>query len=673
MQIRKFYYLLLVIFTLAFNANALVLSPQPRCISVLQPSGNVTITWSTPADPGLEFTNYYIYRAAVVGGPYVLVGTVASYLQTSFTDNTVNANAASFFYYIQTEYNAGGLNVSPPIDTIRSIKLNAGNPGNGTAQLTWNAIATPLIVTSATTYTVYREFPATVWTVIGTTAALNFKDTIFVCNRTLNYRVEISDNTGCTSVSSVSGGLFQNLIVPAIPVIDTLSVNNSNNAMLNWNVNSAADTRGYVIYRFNGGWVAIDTVFGINNTSYTYSGSTAGVAGEQYCVAALDSCGNISPLGVARTTIFLTASPNICERTATLNWSAYPTLGSGLSGYNIYHSITSAAGPYNLIGTVPAGTLTFTSNTLAPLITNYFKVEAFDVSGNKTVSSNRRSLITPLPIPPLYTIVRRASVMAENRIDVLCEVDLAASTLGYKLMRSSTSNPYNFSTVGYIPGTSSSPILFNDFGATTSTGSYYYKLVTIDSCNNNGQESAIHKTIFLKAQANADNTNTLSWSPYEGWPSGVAYYHVYRRMENGIINGIVTTTTDTNFIDDITTEDKGDGKFVYQVEAIENGGYSGNSLSNEALALQNEEIYIPNAFAPEGRNSVFKPSNLYFSFSNYSFEIYNRWGQQVYQTINVNDGWDGKSSQSGIYEYVIHYRNSRDENKMVRGSVMLVR
>ena len=52
---------------------------------------------------------------------------------------------------------------------------------------------------------------------------------------------------------------------------------------MNWNVNPSPDVDAYIVYQFNGAvWVPIDTVYGINNTNYTYLLSNAYLASEQY-------------------------------------------------------------------------------------------------------------------------------------------------------------------------------------------------------------------------------------------------------------------------------------------------------------------------------------------------------------------------------------------------------
>ena len=289
-----------------------------------------------------------------------MLDSIFVYGQTTYTHVGANGNAAPVYYYIQTRSGCGGQIYSQPKDTIASIHLNVINPANGTAVLSWNPIASPNIVSSSGIYSIYQEFPVGIWTLVGTTTGLSFIDTIMVCNQTVNYRVEIADATGCISVSSIDGGLFQNLIVPSTPVLDTLSVDNSNNALMNWNVNPSVDVEAYIVYRFDGtAWIAVDTVYGITSTTYNYLVSDADLASEQYRLAAFDTCGNISPLGAVLSTIYLSAVADICSRSVDLNWTAYSSIGTGLAGYRIYRSSVGITGPFTLEGTVAPGILTF--------------------------------------------------------------------------------------------------------------------------------------------------------------------------------------------------------------------------------------------------------------------------------------------------------------------------
>jgi gliding motility-associated-like protein len=90
------------------------------------------------------------------------------------------------------------------------------------------------------------------------------------------------------------------------------------------------------------------------------------------------------------------------------------------------------------------------------------------------------------------------------------------------------------------------------------------------------------------------------------------------------------------------------------------------------------DLYIPNAFTPnnDGRNDRMRVTAL-DNYELIAFRIYNRWGQDVYNAADIDDGWDGKfkgvAQPPGIYVYhlVIQAPNRR---KIVRkGTIALIR
>jgi gliding motility-associated-like protein len=93
--------------------------------------------------------------------------------------------------------------------------------------------------------------------------------------------------------------------------------------------------------------------------------------------------------------------------------------------------------------------------------------------------------------------------------------------------------------------------------------------------------------------------------------------------------------------------------------------------------------YIPNAFTPDGDpfNPHFKPLfPVGFDPYNYTMLIYNRWGEVVFETNNLEVGWDGSYGTEGldcppgVYTYYINIKMP-DVDKMVQfvGHVTLVR
>ncbi len=669
-------------------ATPVVQSPQPKCVSVL-PNGDVTLTWSIPPDPGVTFNGYFIYSSASSIGPFTLIDSVLTYNQNNYTHVGANANSAAVYYYIRTRSGCFGQVFSPPIETVHSILLNVTNPGNGTALLSWTPIASPNIATSTGIYNIYLEYPAGIWTLIKSTSNLLSVDSIYVCNAALNYRVEIADSSGCISVSSADGGTFQNIIVPNIPIIDTLSVDDANNAVMSWNVNPAPDAAAYIVYKFNGtAWIAIDTVLGINNNNYNYLLSDADLSSEQYRLAAYDSCGNISPLGTIYSTMHLTSAAQICDRSVVLNWTAYSTLGTGLALYNIYQSMTGIAGPFTKIGTVPFGTLTYTVSSLAPKSTYYFKIEAIDSSGTKTVSSNRITFYSATPAPPLFSYLQKVSVLDPNQVDLTCHIDIAAATLNYKIMRSYDTVSANYKLIGTVPSSAVSPIVYSDHKVLTDNYSYYYKVINVDSCGYDGMQTNIGRTILLNAMSsNSALENTLTWNDYETWSGNVYSYNIYRGVDGvfdpaPITNILFSGSGLNTYTDDVSALIYGEGVFSYYIEALEGMGniynFSENSLSNIAEAYQDSRVFIPNAFRPAGDiNNIFIPVTTYVNFTEYEFSVFNRWGLQVFTTKNVGQGWDGsnggKKSEFGVYVYLVRFKTSKGEYIEFKGSVTLLR
>ena len=106
--------------------------------------------------------------------------------------------------------------------------------------------------------------------------------------------------------------------------------------------------------------------------------------------------------------------------------------------------------------------------------------------------------------------------------------------------------------------------------------------------------------------------------------------------------------------------------------------------SSIAIAPQRGGIYyIPNSFTPDGDgyNQVFKPQfTSGFDPWNYNLTIYNRWGEVIFESNNLEVGWDGTYGLSGInvaagsYTYKINIKVPQNDLKMtITGHINLIR
>ena len=114
----------------------------------------------------------------------------------------------------------------------------------------------------------------------------------------------------------------------------------------------------------------------------------------------------------------------------------------------------------------------------------------------------------------------------------------------------------------------------------------------------------------------------------------------------------------------------------YRIIAISNDSLE--SRSNTISVEKPYALYAPTAFSPDGDGI-----NDYFNvvgqgLTNYILEIYNRWGQMVFKSTNLDNQWDGKfqqiNSPPGTYVYKIKTTDFGTELKLIKsGTVSLVR
>jgi gliding motility-associated-like protein len=117
---------------------------------------------------------------------------------------------------------------------------------------------------------------------------------------------------------------------------------------------------------------------------------------------------------------------------------------------------------------------------------------------------------------------------------------------------------------------------------------------------------------------------------------------------------------------------------IYRVVALKNQNNPIESVSNAVTVEKPYALYSPNAFSPDGDgiNDLFKISGQ--GMIDFQIEIYNRWGQMVYKSNDLSNGWDGtfkgKNLPTGTFVYKIKTSKYGVEQKLVKsGTVALVR
>jgi gliding motility-associated-like protein len=123
--------------------------------------------------------------------------------------------------------------------------------------------------------------------------------------------------------------------------------------------------------------------------------------------------------------------------------------------------------------------------------------------------------------------------------------------------------------------------------------------------------------------------------------------------------------------------------------AVNNGGNYKVVLSEGKCAVSDEvkvieycptTFYVPNAFTPngDGKNNLFMAvgSNV----KDFELLVFNRWGEQIFRSTDINTGWDGSYNsqlvQQDVYVYKILYSVNNENGNVTRkekiGSITVI-
>ncbi|MES2616841.1 MAG: PKD domain-containing protein [Bacteroidota bacterium] len=100
--------------------------------------------------------------------------------------------------------------------------------------------------------------------------------------------------------------------------------------------------------------------------------------------------------------------------------------------------------------------------------------------------------------------------------------------------------------------------------------------------------------------------------------------------------------------------------------------------STSTMVYPNFYLYLPNVFTPGNDllNDIYKPATIDYVQS-YLMQVYNRWGELVFETKNVRGGWDGQlngqACPEGIYLCVIKAMPYGGSMRIYKTTVTLLR
>ncbi|MBT7996678.1 MAG: gliding motility-associated C-terminal domain-containing protein, partial [Bacteroidetes bacterium] len=101
------------------------------------------------------------------------------------------------------------------------------------------------------------------------------------------------------------------------------------------------------------------------------------------------------------------------------------------------------------------------------------------------------------------------------------------------------------------------------------------------------------------------------------------------------------------------------------------------SVSNIVCIPTEFRLFVPNSFTPngDGINDMFLPKGVFVS--EYNLQIFNRWGEKLFESDDMNEGWDGSFKGEicplGTYYFQIKGKGVNGKTEVHNGTVQLLK
>ncbi|MFH0892814.1 MAG: PKD domain-containing protein [Bacteroidota bacterium] len=166
-------------------------------------------------------------------------------------------------------------------------------------------------------------------------------------------------------------------------------------------------------------------------------------------------------------------------------------------------------------------------------------------------------------------------------------------------------------------------------------------------------------------------------------PNGTVYFYNETTQWTNLywnfgdpLSGSSNTSTQENPIHEYTAP----GIYTAWLYAVnEIGCY--DSIPIDITIQPEYNVFIPNCFTPngDGHNDTFFPKGFGIESNNFEFYIYNRWGEEIFFSNNINNQWDGTYRgngnivQTGVYPYLLIVKSLSGLEQRYAGSVTLIK
>lgn len=460
------------------------------------------------------------------------------------------------------------------------------------------------------------------------------------------------------SDTAKSNVLFLDINPPADNPIDSVSIDLlTQKPIIGWQSNDSSDTKGYRVYTRSNG---INSTLA-DTTSLAYVVVNQSIKTQiQYALAAYDTCNLFSSISTIHSPMVLNSTLDTCTKSASLSWLPY--IGWPVEEQQVY--ISTNGSPF--VGqTIQPNDVSFNYPGVTFGDSVCFFVRARNNVGIKKSSSSNVSCVKLYqPIIPKTTYLSKVSVLSKNSIEIEAFVEnhgVADSVVLYSVLNTPT-------RIGSLKlSTGQQFYSWVDNNAKTDVASKTYFVRTFAPCLGGTSASLSSRSILLQLDG-----EVLTWNTYINWSGGVESYYVYGF--DGSTWNIIANTQDQTYENTDTTMQ------CFYIEAAEyqnSYGFSRTSISNTVCAKRQPNFYVPNTLNPLSHNNTLRVHGSSIDVDNSSMIVFNRWGEQIFQTNNIKEGWSVDAATTfipmGVYFYDIAIMDLNGNKHRLSGSVRVIR
>jgi gliding motility-associated-like protein len=483
--------------------------------------------------------------------------------------------------------------------------------------------------------------------------------------------LEATDSNGCYGILERDSfiAVMDDTIPPDAPLVKRASVNNNEEVIFDYLPNTEFDFSKYIIYTSTNQY----TKTAVNDTSLLEGNLNTLENPYAYRMLAVDVCQNTSSFSETHQTVELKAFPAL--NTVDLSWTPY--IGFDTSMYYEIWRTTPEVNQFTILTSVPGNITSYSDTSVLCKQTYFYQIHVIETDSLRQISFSDTAGATPIYSPVLPTPQNiRATVVNNKVVRLEWHQSPYNRAYSYQIYRSEDDNlPVLYKQL------SSNDTVLTDVNVDVQKHSYAYTTYLVDACGGLSNPSNLAKTILLNVHMVSNDIlkhdPELTWNAYSDWSSGVDHYIAdfyndeQQMFQVVAINDASTLHAKHKYINLVQAD------YCYKITAYQSGDTTIFSESNTNCVSTEPRLFAPNVLTVNGDqlNDKFYVRGIFVE--TFELKIYNRWGELVFATSDMNDGWDGtfegKPCKPDVFVFTAEGIGTKGQRTAISGNLTLLR